>query len=271
MLSLDSKVSEINKIGKALATRLKYLEIETVRDLIFYYPFRYNDYSIITPINKLQIGATTTVIGKIELIDSRRTPRKRKLLTEALVADSTGSVKVIWFNQPWIAKNLKPGDSVSLSGKVSGNLLDVYLNSPEYEKVNFKNGLHTARIVPIYSLTEGISQKQLRFLINEVIDLADSVDDYLPDFILKKLSFNPLSKAIRNIHFPKNKEAIEQAKNGDTEARRWLTDRAWGKAKESMDLNVQPVFSLRALAKETDRLEREGLLPPPTPLEEHFN
>ncbi|KKQ35350.1 MAG: hypothetical protein US50_C0017G0011 [Candidatus Nomurabacteria bacterium GW2011_GWB1_37_5] len=63
-------------------------------------------------------------------------------------------------------------------------------------------------------------------------------------------------------------KAIEQAKDGDTEARRWLTDRAWGRAKESVDMNVQPVFSLKALALEADRLEREGKLPPLTPLED---
>ena len=65
-------------------------------------------------------------------------------------------------------------------------------------------------------------------------------------------------------------KAIEQAKNGDTEARRWLTDRAWGKAKESMDVNVQPVFSLRALAEQADKLEREGKMPTVTPLEHYI-
>lgn len=66
-------------------------------------------------------------------------------------------------------------------------------------------------------------------------------------------------------------KAIEQAKNGDTEARRWLTDRAWGKAKESVDVNVQPVFSLKALAERAKQLEKEGLLPTTTLLEEYVN
>ncbi len=211
MISLETKVSQLNKVGLTTSSKLKRLGIETVYDLIFYYPFRYEDFSKITKINNLQIDSLATVIGKVELIASRRSFRKKKVLIEAVVTDDTGSIKVIWFNQPWIAKNLKPGDEVSLSGKVAGDLINVYFNSPEYEKVS-TSFTHTARIVPIYPLTYGLSQKQLRFLIKSVIGLSGKVDDYLPEPIIKKQSLISLPRAIKNIHFPENKNDIDKAR-----------------------------------------------------------
>lgn len=211
MISLETKVKELNKVGLSTYSKLKRLGIETVYDLIFYYPFRYEDFSKITPIKNLEIDSLATVVGQIELISSRRSFRKRKVLIEAMVTDDTGSIKVIWFNQPWIAKSLKPGDKVSLSGKVSGDLINVYLNSPEYEKVG-KSPTHTARIVPIYPLTHGLSQKQLRFLIKSVISLANHVADYLPAPIVKKQSLLSLNRAVKNIHFPENKNDIDGAR-----------------------------------------------------------
>lgn len=212
MISLDTKVNQLNKVGLSTYSKLKRLGIETVEDLIFYYPFRYEDFSHITTINNLQIDTLATVVGKVELIASRRSFRKRKVLTEAVVTDDTGSIKVIWFNQPWIAKNLKAGDEVSLSGKVAGDLINIYFNSPEYEKVS-ADSTHTARIVPIYSLTQGLSQKQLRFLIKSVIALSSKIDDYLPEPLVKRQSIISLSQAIKNIHFPNTKNDISKARD----------------------------------------------------------
>ncbi|OGY53025.1 MAG: ATP-dependent DNA helicase RecG [Candidatus Buchananbacteria bacterium RIFCSPLOWO2_01_FULL_39_33] len=211
-MGLDTKVNQLNKVGGATYSKLKKLGIETAKDLIFYYPFRYEDFSNITPIAKLQPGMTTTVVGRLELIASRRSFRKKMVLIEGLVADKTGSVKVIWFNQPWIAKNLQAGDIISLAGKVAGDLFNVYLNSPEYEKAG-SNSTHTARLVPIYSLTEGLTQKQLRFLIKNTITLADKIDDYLPLPILKEKHLISLAQALKKIHFPANKNEIDKARN----------------------------------------------------------
>jgi ATP-dependent DNA helicase RecG len=181
MISLDTKVNQLNKVGLATYSKLKRLEIETVEDLIFYYPFRYEDFSQITTINNLQIDTLATVVGKIELIASRRSFRKRKVLTEAIVTDDTGSVKVIWFNQPWIAKTLKVGDEVSLSGKVAGDLINIYFNSPEYEKVS-ASSTHTARIVPIVHNSDLL--KTTWFLI-KCYFLVIKIDDYLPIPLVK--------------------------------------------------------------------------------------
>jgi len=211
MININTKISQLNRVGSSTATKLKRLGIEIVRDLIFYYPFRYEDFSNITAINKLTVGSLATVIGKIELMASRRSFRRKSSLVEAIVTDHTGSVKVIWFNQPWIAKNLKIGDDISLSGKVAGDFTNIYFNSPEYKLVTTQSAT-TARIVPIYSLTYGLTQKQLAFSIKSVLDLTKEIIDYLPEEIIKKQSLWPLSQALKKIHNPLNKSDIIKAR-----------------------------------------------------------
>ena len=104
MLNLESSITDINRVGEATAKKLKKLGVATVRDLLFYFPFRYDDFSRVTPINKLQAGLAANVVGQIELIQNKRSWKRRMNITEALITDGTETLKVIWFNQPFIAK-----------------------------------------------------------------------------------------------------------------------------------------------------------------------
>ena len=147
---LSTPVSDLSTVGSTTADRLKKLEISTVEDLLFYYPFRYEDLSVVSPISSLQPLSTATVRGRIELLSNRRSWQRKTMLTEGLVTDPGGSVKVIWFNQPFITKVLSPGDEVYLAGKVTADQYTPQLVNPVYEKV--KPGaetVHTARIIPI--------------------------------------------------------------------------------------------------------------------------
>ncbi len=209
---LESKVSELNKVGKAMSSRLKRLGIETVRDLIFYYPFRYDDFSRRAKIKELEPGAVVTVAGQIELIESKRSPRKRKIITEALLTDDTGSVKIIWFNQPWIGKTLKAGDNLMVSGKVSGDLFNIYFSSPNYEKMT-QERTNTGGLVPVYPLTEGLTQKQIRFLIRSVIPAVESLPDYLPAGIISNEKLWSLGRALREVHFPGSAANLHSARH----------------------------------------------------------
>src|SRR3989344_2298827 len=132
---LSTPVSDLSTVGSTTADRLKKLEISTVEDLLFYYPFRYEDLSVVSPIGALQPFSTATVKGRIELLDNRRSWRRRTILTEGLVSDPSGSVKVIWFNQPFITKVLTPGDEVYLAGKVAADQYALQLVNPIYEKI----------------------------------------------------------------------------------------------------------------------------------------
>ncbi|MFA6918634.1 MAG: ATP-dependent DNA helicase RecG [Patescibacteria group bacterium] len=210
MLSLNSPISDISGIGKALAKRFANINLETVLDLIFCYPFRYEDYSRIIKISDLKEGETATIVASIDLISNRRSVRKRKIMTEAIVSDDSGSVKIIWFNQPWIGKSLRQGDKLYISGKVTGDMFNVYFNSPMYEK--YSSNFIPMGIVPIYSSTEGLSQKQIRSVIKLAIHLVEQIEDFLPHEIQTRENLISLSSALRIIHFPNDMKELEKAR-----------------------------------------------------------
>src|SRR3989338_1567471 len=136
MLNLETDIANINRVGAATAKKLKKLGIEKVRDLLFFFPFRYDDFSQVTPMAELRAGQSANVVGQVELIQNKRSPRRRMNITEALVSDQTETLKVIWFNQPFIARILKVGDFVSLAGKVDDDYSGFVMMSPAYEKTN---------------------------------------------------------------------------------------------------------------------------------------
>lgn len=221
-LFFDSPISSLHQVGQALSRSLKRLGINTVRDLLYYFPFRYEDFSRTVPIRDLRGGEEVTVAGRLELIANKRSPRKRTIITEAVLSDGTGQLRLIWFGQPFITKVLRAGDKVSLSGKVDSDFLGLVMKGAVYEKViarqqvntsalQHNNTTHTGRIVPIYSLTSGITQKQVRFLVSQIIPLAKETPDWLPGDIRKKGNFISLSQALIAIHFPNNDQDLRQA------------------------------------------------------------
>lgn len=213
MLTLSSPVNQLSGVGKILSNKLKHLGISSLEDLLFYFPYRYDDLSKITLIAKIKPEQIFTIKGKIIFIANRRTFLKRKIITEAIISDSTGSTKAIWFSQPFLIKILKPGENVYLSGKTEFNQYGLYFSNPVYEKIAEwkKETLHTARLVPIYSLGEKITQKQFRFLIKQSLICGKTILDWLPQEIKKNLRLADLNFSLAQIHFPKNKYFLEKA------------------------------------------------------------
>ncbi len=214
MLALETPVKNIHRIGARVSKQLNELRIFTAKDLLFYFPFRYDDFSQIVSIkNAPAASGPITIQCTVEMIETHRSPRRHKLFTEALVADDSGKMKVIWFNQPFMKKVLAPGDKIYLSGKITTDFWGTQMINPVYEKVTGGDSIHTGRIVPVYSLTEKLSQKQIRFLINSVLFLKNKLADPLPYLLKKRGGFLELKNALEFIHFPKNnKEAEEAAK-----------------------------------------------------------
>jgi len=209
-MDLSAPISKLHRVGKALETRLRILGISTLQDLLFYYPFRYEDYSQVVPIDRLEEGMHVTVKGKIEHIATKRSPRRHMLLTEAVIYDESGRMHVVWFNQPFIGKVLKAGETIYLSGLVKHDLLGVTMQAPSYEKVS-DHTAHTARIVPIYSVTHGITQKQMRFLLTQVLPLAQKIEDWIPEVLRKKADLEPLAESLHAIHFPASTSDLQKA------------------------------------------------------------
>ena len=238
---------ELPTIGKTTALRLKKLGLETITDLIFYYPTRYDDFSKIYPIKDLPLEQNITIKAKIELINTRRAWRKKMQITEAVVNDGTESIKIIWFNQPYLSKSLKQGDQVYFSGIVKTDDYGPHLVNPIYEKVKAKT-THTARIIPIYATTQGITQKQMRFFVSKALQLSPSQQDWLPEEIIKKHKLTTLNNALHKIHFPKNWDELAQAQNRIKFDELFLVQLYAQKSKQ--DLKKQKAIQLKFQEKE---------------------
>ncbi len=201
-MDFKTSISELGGVGKKTFKKFEHLGLKKAEDLLYYFPFRYEDYRKIVPIAQLQAGELVTICGQVELIANKKSFRSRKTITEALVSDKSGSVRVVWFNQPYITKNINVGDILYLSGKAQADMLGPKLTGPIYEKYKKEGNTHTARLVPIYPTTHGLTQKQIRFLISHVIGLAEKIKEWLPTNILEQADLIPFSSALYGIHFP---------------------------------------------------------------------
>lgn len=243
MYYLETPISRLDRVGLTTARKLRILGLETVEDLLWHLPFRYEDYTQQVKIANLVVGQTVNVVGNVELIQNKRSPRKRLNITEALISDETGQLRVVWFNQPYISKNLKEGDRISLAGKVTEDYLGQQMNGPIYEKIYGGVGVNTQGIVPVYHLTNGVTEKQVRYLLKQVIDLTKEVTDWLPQEIQKKHGLLSLDQALKLIHFPKTQAEIEQAKKRLGFDELFLVQLQAQLIKEELEQNEAPVIA----------------------------
>ena len=209
MLNLTSSAAEISPITRRLSAKLKKIKIEIVENLIFYYPFRYDDFSSVKKIADLNGGEIVTIKGRVDLIENRRSSLQRKNITQAIVSDETGSLNAIWFNQPYVAKNIKAGEDIYLVGKIDLDYDNPQMKNPKYEKINYSN--IAGRLAPVYHLTAGITNKQIRFMVKLSLPVIKNIKDWLPAEIQNRIKLIPLNTALSNIHFPQDKNALSQA------------------------------------------------------------
>ena len=202
---LDTELSTLPKIGPKFTSKLQKLGIKTVKNLLWHFPFRYEDYSKIVPIGELAIDQSATIQGRIHQLTIRRTWKKNLLIIEAVIIDNTGGIKAVWFNQPYIRNILREGNLYNFAGKVTKSKREIYLASPSYEPIgNAHQGetKHTAGLIPIYPETRGLTSKGLRYLIQPLLKELDHIDDFLPEEILKENKLSDINIALRRIHFP---------------------------------------------------------------------
>ncbi len=211
--ALKAPLTTVQGIGPKSAKTLEKLDMRTLGDLLWHLPRRYDDYSQLETINRLWYGQEVTVIGTVEKVELREVRSGRMKLTEAMISDGTGSLRITWFNQPWIANRLKPGQPLVLSGKVDQYLGRLTMSNPEWEPLEQRQ-LHTNRIVPVYPLTAGISGKWLRRVIHSVVQrLALRVPDPLPENLRSSADLMPLGQAIIQVHFPDSWEQLRKAQH----------------------------------------------------------
>lgn len=211
--ALEAPLTTIRGIGPKSAKTLEKLDLYTLGDLLWHFPRRYDDYSELKTINRLWYGEEVTIIATVDEVNVRTVRSGRMKLTEATVSDGTGSLRVTWFNQPWIARKLKPGQAVVLSSKVDQYLGKLTMSNPEWEPLETEQ-LHTNRIVPVYPLTSGVTSKWIRRVMHSVVNrLAPKVPDPVPQSVRASAGLMPLSDALRQIHFPDNREQLNEARH----------------------------------------------------------
>ncbi len=210
-VTLDSPAEKAGWMNAQYRRGLKRLGIATIRDLLYHFPRRYDDFSSLRPIHALMYGTTETIIATIEEIDQRRTASGRTLIT-ARVRDETGSIAAVWFNQPFLLRSLKPGMRIVLSGRIEQYRGRLTLQSPEWEPYD-EELIHTGRLVPVYPLTAGLRPRGMRRLLKRVIDQwADRVPDPLPAEVRGRAKLWELPRALRQIHFPDDGESLQLAR-----------------------------------------------------------
>ncbi|MAG29253.1 ATP-dependent DNA helicase RecG [bacterium] len=209
---LSTPIEKLTRVGNVTANRLANLGIGNVKDLLLHYPVRYEDYSNILATNALAENQLGTIFGTIKSIETKKTPRKRMKITEANLADNYGEIKIIWFNQPYIAENLHENDTIAVAGKVERDFTGWLIKNPSYEKITDpKNAIHTSRLVPIYPLTSGLTQKQVRFLIGQSLQASNEMRDIIPAEIQQKANLAGKITAIQNIHLPSSESKYLEA------------------------------------------------------------
>ena len=219
MLTLDSKIEQVKRIGPKYLKKLHHLKIDTVRDLFFHFPHRYDDFSQTIPISQLKKGQTATVRGEIIEIKNTRFfrrrmvyPARRMVLTEALIKDQGGTIKSVWFNQPYLAETLKKGKIVNLSGKLIFRKKTLCFSNPAHEVINKAETTHTGRFVPVYHETAGLTSRYIRYIVKPILYLAGQTKEFLPDRIKKEFQLMDFGQAISQAHFPANLIQAGQAR-----------------------------------------------------------
>jgi ATP-dependent DNA helicase RecG len=211
--ALSASTTVLPGVGPKHAQTLARLGLHTLGDMLYNFPRRYDDYTQLKPIQRLMYGEEVTVIGTVESINSRTIRGGRFQITEAIITDGTGALRVTWFNQPWIGKRLLEGTQIVLSGKIDQYLGRLIMNSPEWEPLESQN-LHTNRIVPVYSLTSNITQRWLRrFMYDVVTYWAPRIAEPLPDSIRQSASVVDLPTALLQAHFPSSADQLQAARH----------------------------------------------------------
>ncbi|MBI4050192.1 MAG: ATP-dependent DNA helicase RecG [Candidatus Doudnabacteria bacterium] len=217
MHALTDSVTVLHLVTKPAEKALARLNIRTIEDLLYYFPRDWQDLSEIRTIADIRPNEKITIRARIKSLSGRRTWKKRLHLTEALLEDNSGNIVAVWFNQPFLKNSLQAGREYYFHGK---STLSPYgrspvggqLANPSFELVKDET-IHTAAIVPVYDLTEGLTGKQLRYFLKQALEeVLPQLKELLPRGLREKLALPDLSVALHNIHFPKSKVNLAAAR-----------------------------------------------------------
>ena len=208
---LDSPITVIKGISTSVTNKFDRLNVTTVRDLLYFFLRRYVDYIQTKPVSELVVDEDQTIIGTIW--QARVATLGNRQGTEAIVGDETGNIRVVWFNQPYLARSFRTNDRIVISGTVGLFKGQKVFQSPEWELLKEKELIHTGRLVPVYPLTQGLYPRQVRKWTKETVDgYVWQLDDFLPSEIKSRCQLLDLPAAIAQVHYPDDLTMAERAK-----------------------------------------------------------
>ena len=208
---LDAPITTIRGLSAKLSPKFRRLGVETVRDMLYFFPRRHIDYSKRKTIAELEVGEEQTVVATVWQAQEAILGGRRS--AEAIVGDESGNMRVVWFNQPYLAKQLRTNSQLVLSGKVSLFKGVKVFQSPEYEPLVSEDLTHTGRLIPLYPLTAGLSPRVVRRLVKETVDLwAPRLPDFLPEEVRGRAQLLELSEAVKQAHYPESEQFKDRAR-----------------------------------------------------------
>ncbi|MBZ0310744.1 MAG: ATP-dependent DNA helicase RecG, partial [Anaerolineae bacterium] len=208
---LEQSLMVLSGIGEKMAEKMAHLGPTTIRDLLYVFPRRYDDYTKLLPLNHLKPKENVTIIGTVRRMSERKMPGNRTVLV-FIVEDGTAAIEVSFFGQEWLKRQLKPGMQLVFSGQTGQFQGRITLTNPEWEPIDQKS-LHTGGLVPVYPLTKGISARTMRRIMKKVVEeYADLVPEVLPAGVRERTEQVDLNWAIRQMHFPENLDFLAFAR-----------------------------------------------------------
>jgi ATP-dependent DNA helicase RecG len=244
-------IGSVKGVGQEMERKLERLGITTKGELARHVPRRYDDYSKIMPIRAMQPGLVS-FRGVVERVASRYARSRKLHLTEAIISDGTGTVKAVWFNQPYLAKMIPTGTQVMVSGQLKFKNNDLALQSPAIETMD--EGIdpkETARIVAIYPETEGLSSRQIRTLVRGILPLIESLPETLPEEIVVEAKLMPLAKALAEVHAPSTQRLLDKARYRLAFEELWYLIVASLAIKHEIQTEEAPIIEFRVEAAQT--------------------
>lgn len=208
-MDLGSSIETIKGVGPETAKKFHKLGVETVYDLLTFWPRRYEDYSQVLPIKEIKPGAIT-VKARIESIKTKRV-RRGMHITEAVIRDESSAIRVVWFNQPYREKYFKTDKEYYFSGLYDFSFNKYVLQNPTVEEAK-EFTTNTARIVPVYPQTKGLDSRVIRGALSEVTSMFQELPETLPDFIVKKHQLITFAEAALQLHWPESQEKLSIAR-----------------------------------------------------------
>lgn len=225
-MSPDNLITSTGRLAPAQVTALKKLGIFTVSDLLYHFPVRHVDAGKATTVDMASLGTRVTVYGQIEKLDMKKSFKGKIPMGEAIMREVSGKIKLVWFNQPYMAKLINVGDKVRVSGELKKHGSQMTITNPEVEKVSdIPNGLVPSlftngeisddeRFFPIYSESKGITSTWIYHKIKKIISsgVLDKMVDPIPEEILKKYNLPSLQNAMVWLHMPRDPKHSEAAR-----------------------------------------------------------